>query len=773
MPALLSRLLRRDPLFYAAWAALGGIALGTLGLALPLWGLLLLAAGSSIVGFRLGWAWLHVASVGVLFLGWTSVRRADPGLLDELWAHQEAVPAEVRGTIIAAPSEGGERVRVTVRVDQLTWAGGGENGNGSVFIDLWGPLPPCRLGDRIWASGMLSPLPAPRNPEERSRREGAGAAGGVIAELQVASRFRFRQEGVDWTGRAFEWAGVIREELSRMISRGLPEDVEEVALLQGMVLGVTGDISPESKDAFLRSGGMHIFSVSGLHVGIFGTVAWLLLRLFGVSRRPAIGVILFLGAGYAFVTGLQAPAVRAAIMLGVFLSGFLIRRQSRILNSVGLAALGILAVDPTQAFGVGFQLSFAVMVAIGVLEGPMRAVTHRMLAPDPFIPASLVPVWRRRVQRVAQYFADIVCLSAAAFVGSGLLLWWYFGTVTPAGLLANCALIPLSWLVMAMATLSMLLGTCGLGILSEPVNQLNLPLVSTLKQTATLFAALPGGHFEFAPLSDVLKAPDHPVPQIVVFDAGRGCGPQAIRVENGGRWKTWMIDCGDEPAYGRAVRPWLKRWAGREIDGFILTHAEKAHIGAASLLQDDFRVARTLGTGFSNRNGPDPLVGSGREVVVAGDRWAPAPDAAVEVLYPPAGLSAPSRADDQCVVVLISLGEWKVLSMADSGFFTEKWLLANRPELRADVVVMGRHGSDHCGLPEFFGAVRPQAVVATSTLFPDGEAIPDAFRHRLARSGVALFDQGRSGAVEMWREDRKLVLKGFVDGRIVRLSPGR
>jgi len=39
---------------------------------------------------------------------------------------------------------------------------------------------------------------------------------------------------------------------------------------------------------------------------------------FGVSRRPAIVVILVLGAAYAFVTGLQPPAVRAAIMLGCF-----------------------------------------------------------------------------------------------------------------------------------------------------------------------------------------------------------------------------------------------------------------------------------------------------------------------------------------------------------------------------------------------------------------------------------------------------------------------
>jgi len=136
---------------------------------------------------------------------------------------------------------------------------GGEPVRAPLRMDVWGPLPAARLGDRIRASGTLTPLPPPRNPEERSRRGYAQAANGIVAELKVASPFRFELTGVDWWGRMFEWAGQARDALSRTISRGLPANAEEVALLNAMVLGVTEEVSPESTDAFLRSGGMHIF----------------------------------------------------------------------------------------------------------------------------------------------------------------------------------------------------------------------------------------------------------------------------------------------------------------------------------------------------------------------------------------------------------------------------------------------------------------------------------------------------------------------------------
>jgi len=768
MPRLLSRLLRRDPLFFVAWAALGGVAVAAWGGGIPLWAAGLVAAVAVFGAVRFRLPWLHLVAAGVFFAGWVKYREINPAILDALWGDAAARPADLHGTVIDAPLGSADRSRLTVRVERLELRGG-EPIREPLRIDVWGPLPAARMGDRIRAEGMLTPLPPPRNPEERSRRGYAQAANGIVAELKVASPFRFDQIGVDWRGRIFEWAGQARDGLSRTISRGLPADAEEVALLNAMVLGVTEEVSPESTEAFLRSGGMHIFSVSGLHVGIFGSVAWIILRAFGVSRRPAIAVILVLGAAYAFVTGLQPPAVRAAIMLGVFLGGFIIRRQPRLLNSAGLAALVIVAFDPHQAFAVGFQLSFAVMVMIGVLDGPMRSVTRRWLGPDPFIPATLVPQWRRRVQGGAQYFADIITISAAAFAGSWLLLWWYFGTMTPAGLVANCALIPLSWGVMALATLSMLTAACGLGFVSVAVNQLNLPLVGFLTWVAGLFAAIPGGHFQFTPLEELTRPATGPLPEMVVFDSGRGCGPQVIRAGEGSAQRSWLIDSGDEAGYFRAIRPWLRRHAGREIEGFFVTHGEKAHVGGYGELREDFAVRRTLVSGLPEAS---EIAGQLRGVaqgVSAGAAWQAGPDTRIEVVFPPEGFPPQSRADDQCLVLLISLGRWRVLSMADSGFPTEKWIVAHRPDLRAHVVVMGRHGSDHCGLPEFFRSIQPQVVVATSAAFPEVEMIPETMRQDLARAGIALLDQGQSGAVTMRREGDGLVLRGFLDGRVLRV----
>jgi beta-lactamase superfamily II metal-dependent hydrolase len=107
--------------------------------------------------------------------------------------------------------------------------------------------------------------------------------------------------------------------------------------------------------------------------------------------------------------------------------------------------------------------------------------------------------------------------------------------------------------------------------------------------------------------------------------------------------------------------------------------------------------------------------------------------------------------------------------MSDSGFNTEKWILEHRPDLRAEVIVMGRHGTDPCGLPEFFRSVQPRAVVATSAAFPEVEVLPERMRKDLARARVVLFDQGQCGAVTMRREGEELVLRGFLDGPMLKV----
>ena len=75
---------------------------------------------------------------------------------------------------------------------------------------------------------------------------------------------------------------------------------------------------------FLESGCMHVFAVSGMHVGVAAMLVLGMLRLLHVHPRAARLACILLLAAYVFVTGMSASALRAFIMATVWLlSAFL------------------------------------------------------------------------------------------------------------------------------------------------------------------------------------------------------------------------------------------------------------------------------------------------------------------------------------------------------------------------------------------------------------------------------------------------------------------
>ena len=77
---------------------------------------------------------------------------------------------------------------------------------------------------------------------------------------------------------------------------------------------------------FRNSGTLQVFSVSGLHVAMVGSIGWLILGWLGVPRRWAVVILLPLVFGYSWITGNSAPAVRSAWMAAVFLGAFVFRK---------------------------------------------------------------------------------------------------------------------------------------------------------------------------------------------------------------------------------------------------------------------------------------------------------------------------------------------------------------------------------------------------------------------------------------------------------------
>ena len=159
-----------------------------------------------------------------------------------------------------------------------------------------------------------------------------------------------------------------------------------------------------------------------------------------------------------------------------------------------------------------------------------------------------------------------------------------------------------------------------------------------------------------------------------------------------------------------------------------------------------------------------------KSLVLPGDRFSAGDDTSVTILRP--GPSDQARtADDQSIVARIDHGAFRILLMSDSGAAAEDALVRSDPaQLRADILVLGRHKEDLLATEEFLAAVQPRIVIlAPRDPFRDGGDEP-GLRRRLAASGAVLFDQDECGAVTATFHRGQAEVRGFLGDRSIDLG---
>jgi len=142
-------------------------------------------------------------------------------------------------------------------------------------------------------------------------------------------------------------------------------------------------------------------------------------------------------------------------------------------------------------------------------------------------------------------------------------------------------------------------------------------------------------------------------------------------------------------------------------------------------------------------------------------------DAKARILFPPPDFVA-SSADDQALVVQVTVSGTPILFMSDSGYSTERFLLESSSGLRSDVLIKGQHHSGKSGSEIFLDAVRPQLVIATSRDFPQQERISDEWVERLRARGTKLFRQDETGAIEIRVGEHDWQARSYLTGEIFR-----
>ena len=128
----------------------------------------------------------------------------------------------------------------------------------------------------------------------------------------------------------------------------------------------------------------------------------------------------------------------------------------------------------------------------------------------------------------------------------------------------------------------------------------------------------------------------------------------------------------------------------------------------------------------------------------------------IEVLAPPVVTAdrAHSSKNNAALVLLITIGDRRILLAADIEAPAERWLIASGMDLRADVLVVPHHGSNSSSTFEFINAVQPRvAVIPVGAGNPYGHPHPDV----LARyQDVMLLRTDEDGDVTLRSDGERL-----------------
>jgi ComEC/Rec2-related protein len=247
----------------------------------------------------------------------------------------------------------------------------------------------------------------------------------------------------------------MRHRLANLLQTGLEDDPEVAETVQGMVLGARAETSSELKQIFQDTGTVHLFAASGLQVGLFGGIAWKIIRSMRFTRRSVALALVPLLALYCAITGFYPATVRATVMAVLLTIGASLERPVTILNSLAASGLLILAHDTQQLFQLGFQLSFAAVLGIVVCVEPLAHWLSRPFRIDPFLPIQLLNPAQKIGHRIAFHGCELMSLSFVCWLATLPILILRDHRVSTVSVLANVLVVPIASLVMTLAAVTL------------------------------------------------------------------------------------------------------------------------------------------------------------------------------------------------------------------------------------------------------------------------------------------------------------------------------
>lgn len=587
------------------------------------------------------------------------------------------------------------------------------------------------IGDKVYAAGIIQSAREKRNPGEFDYKKYLTAKG--ISGIVSISKIKIeKSDKINFLNIIL----FIRKSIDNKIS--LLFEQKSSALIKGLLLANRKNIDYESMEYFINSGVVHILAVSGLHVGFV-----ILIFLFIFSRANIILKYLFTFIGlliFICLTDFQASVIRASIMAFVVLSSNLMSRKSNGINSISIAALLILIIEPTELFNPGFQLSFVAVLGILVLYPPLSNWLSNY-----------------KIARIIKNILLFILVSLSATIATIPFTIYYFHKLSLISLLANLFVIPLTGLIVALGIAAVSFSYFWL-LPAKLLANTTMLLIEIMFYIVEYFGKQ---SFSFIQISDfsnfdflvyyffltilfVFFTKSHSIKakfivmilvimnflvwnkldnkpffspnylSVLMIDVGQG---DAFLVKLPDE-KLLLIDAGanqnDFDNGEKIISPLLKYLNITKIDYGMISHIDNDHSGGFNYLINNYSFKNIYKPIRSADNYIEAKLESNielkkinlihyRKSLIRGNNYR------IYILNNNDSLTAGKSENDKSGIIKIQNGNISLLFVGDAGFAIEEKLIKQYDDfLDSDILKLGHHGSKYSSSEEFIKITSPK-----------------------------------------------------------------
>jgi len=713
--------------------------------------------------YPLGWTALFLAAIVFYYPSWAPLPPTLPEKTNTL----------VMGTVASIPQIEEDRTRFVLTTDRDSLY----HGQYQVVCRFAFPV---EKGDRLWLQGSLKPPQKAGNPGEFDYRKYLYHQGiYYILSIEKIGDVQKVEKAGGWQGMLNSY----RQQMYQVTNQYLTS--QESAILRGMLLGDIDDIDPQLYDEFQKTGIVHLFSVSGLHIGFLLLLSGFLCSLLGAQRSYKLiaGIVLLLV--YGTLISWPIPVIRASIMGGMGLLAYYSGRPHQMLNSLGIAGLVIIIFDPHALFTISFQLSFLAAWGLIYLFPIMR---QRLPYSGLAIDALLVPLC-----------AQLAIIPAIAY---------YFNLISPVSILANLlvtylsgAVVMLGFIALVLVTIAPLAGIClfpaGLmielillathfcdalpggvlwvatpGVLSIVAYYIGLLLLVAWPVTYYYgYACRLGIILMMVFLTAVFWPPswrDKGVMEIVFIDVGQG-DSLLIKSPQG---RFILVDGGGSQFYQvgeMKLIPYLRHRGIDNLDLVINTHPDSDHLLGLNEVIEQMKVKR-FAFPMSLQHSPDyqstfeqtrrksvPLL-----PLQAGQVVKIEPGFYLDILYPHYEKDPVPDNNHHSLVIRCRYDSSSVLLMGDLDQEGMRELAGQKSLLNCDLIKVPHHGSRSSLLEGFYADCSPQATVISVGNNQFGHPHPEVLQELIAQ-GTRVYRTDLHGAVRCTSTGSAFKIQTYLD----------